>query len=194
MERQVHFAVERLKMDLPFVNVLCAQISARRSAGPLGGQRVVDAVRGRGGNVPQPKASEECARVFAPPHRWACARSCLGRGRATGCRPPPTGWCGRTLRRTARQTAAAKGGQPDASGGGPHPHALRWSCTVLSAVYLHRSTVRWLVAWWAVRSVSPSRGCRAASRVSCRTRHRAPPPGRPSPADSRRTAGARSVI
>ena len=29
------FSIERLKMDLPFANVLCAQTSAQRSAGPL---------------------------------------------------------------------------------------------------------------------------------------------------------------
>ena len=31
------FSDERLKMDLPFVNVLCVQTSTQRSAGPLTG-------------------------------------------------------------------------------------------------------------------------------------------------------------
>ena len=35
VERQVHFPVERLKMDLPFVNVSWVQTSAQRSASPL---------------------------------------------------------------------------------------------------------------------------------------------------------------
>ena len=41
VERQVHFSVERLAMDLPFVNVLCVQKSTQRSAGPLGGAKAM---------------------------------------------------------------------------------------------------------------------------------------------------------
>ena len=35
MERQVHFPVERLEMDLRCVNGLCVQTSTQRSAGPF---------------------------------------------------------------------------------------------------------------------------------------------------------------